>query len=210
MAHIILLGDSIFDNKSYVGFGGKDVIAHLREILPGNWQATLKAVDGSVIKGVSPQLQKTDQATHFVVSVGGNDAIMNADILEMPARSAAEVFDALAHRKSVFERQYSEMLRSVLSKNVPTAVCTIYYPNFPDERMQKLAVTALASFNDAIIRQAALNNLPLLDLRLVCNQASDYANPIEPSDAGGRKIAGKILELVTKHDFLNSKTTIYF
>jgi hypothetical protein len=210
MAHIVLLGDSIFDNKSYVDFGGKDVVTHLRDILPDGWQATLKAIDGSVIEGVSSQLHGTDGATYFIVSVGGNDAIMNADILEMPVNSAAQVFSELAKRTSVFERQYSEMLQRVSAKNVPTAVSTIYYPNFPDAIMQKLAVTALASFNDVIVRQAVLNKLPLLDLRLICSETTDYANPIEPSDPGGRKIAGKILELVTKHDFLNSKTTIYF
>jgi lysophospholipase L1-like esterase len=210
MAHIVLLGDSIFDNKSYVGYGGKDVVTHLRDILPDGWQATLKAIDGSVIEGVSRQLGGTNDATHFVISVGGNDAIMNADILEMRAGSAAEVFNELANRKSFFERQYSDMLQTVLSKNVSTAVCTIYYPNFPDALMQKLAITALASFNDVIIRQAILNKLPLLDLRLICNEASDYANPIEPSDTGGRKIARKILELVSNHDFSNSKTTVYF
>jgi hypothetical protein len=209
MAHIVLLGDSIFDNKSYVGYGGKDVVTHLREMLLNGWQATLKAIDGSVVEGVSRQLFETADATHFIVSVGGNDALLNAEILEMRANSAAEVFNELAKRQSVFERQYVEMLRNVLSKNVPTAVCTIYYPNFPDAVMQKLAVTALASFNDVIIRHAVLNKLPLLDLRLICNEASDYANPIEPSDTGGRKIAGKILELVTKHDFSNSKTTVY-
>lgn len=209
MEHIVLLGDSIFDNKSYVGFGGKDVVTHLRERLPDSWQATLKAIDGSVIEGISRQLNGTDKATHFVISVGGNDAIRNADVLEMRAGSAAEVFNELAQRKSVFERQYGEMLQNVLSKNIPTAVCTIYYPNFPDAMMQKLTVTALASFNDVIIRQAVLNRLPLLDLRLICNEASDYANPIEPSDTGGKKIAERILDLVTKHDFKHSGTTVY-
>ena len=209
MEHIVLLGDSIFDNKSYVGYGGKDVVTHLREILPAGWQATLRAIDGSVIEGVSRQLNGPENPTHLIISVGGNDAIMNADILEMRANSSAQVFGELAKRKSVFEHQYSEMLRQVLAKNVSTAVCTIYYPNFPDPSMQRLAVTALASFNDAIIRQAVLNGLPVLDLRLICNEASDYANPIEPSDTGGRKIAGKILEMVTKHDFSKKQTTIY-
>jgi hypothetical protein len=44
MAHIVLLGDSIFDNKSYVGASGIDVVTHLRETLPNDWQATLKAL----------------------------------------------------------------------------------------------------------------------------------------------------------------------
>jgi hypothetical protein len=32
----------------------------------------------------------------------------------------------------------------------------------------------------------------VIDLRLVCTEPSDYANPIEPSGAGGRKIAAAI------------------
>jgi hypothetical protein len=93
MPHIVLLGDSIFDNKSYVGTGGKDVVTHLREMLPGSgdWQATLNAVDGAVIEGVTQrQLQGvSSEATHLVISVGGNNAIGNVDVLEMRANSAA-------------------------------------------------------------------------------------------------------------------------
>lgn len=211
MTHIVLLGDSIFDNKSYVGTNGKDVVTHLRAALPKDWQATLNAVDGSVTEGVSRQFSSIPaDATHLIVSVGGNDALMNADLLEMRANSAAEVFTELAERAGVFEQRYVRMLEGVLSKKLFVAICTIYYPNFPDERMQKLAVAALAAFNDAIIRQAILNRLPLLDLRLICSEASDYANPIEPSDTGGKKIAAQIAELVECHDFSNPKTSIYF
>ena len=213
MAHIVLFGDSIFDNKSYVGAGGRDVVTHLRDVLPveeASWQATLKAIDGSVIQGVARQLQGVpEDATHLVISVGGNDAVMNSDVLQMRADSAAEVFAELATRTGFFELQYGEMLKLVLSKNLPTAVCTIYYPSFPDPQVQKLSVAALASFNDVIIRQAVLNNLPVLDLRLICNEASDYANPIEPSDSGGRKIARKIIELIGNHDFTSRKTQIF-
>src|SRR3712207_7657631 len=46
MPHVVLLGDSIFDNKSYVG-GGPDVIAQVRDDLPPGWKATLCAVDGA-------------------------------------------------------------------------------------------------------------------------------------------------------------------
>ena len=70
MSHIVLLGDSIFDNRAYVGVGGKDVVTHLREMLPNDWQATLNAVDGSIIENVSSQLLRIPKdATHLVVSV---------------------------------------------------------------------------------------------------------------------------------------------
>ena len=41
--HLVLLGDSIFDNGAYTG-AEPDVITHLRSILPGGWTATLCAV----------------------------------------------------------------------------------------------------------------------------------------------------------------------
>jgi lysophospholipase L1-like esterase len=210
MAHVVLLGDSIFDNKSYVGAGGKDVVAHLREAIPADWRATLKAVDGNVTENVSRQLSDLPEtATHLIISVGGNDALMNTDVLQMRADSAAQVLNELANRAERFEQDYSKMLRTVLAKNLPTALCTIYFPNFPDEQIQRIAVAALATFNDAIIRQAILNNLPLLDLRLICSEKADYANPIEPSDIGGRKIAQKIFELIEKHDFSKRRTQIF-
>lgn len=43
MEHIVLLGDSIFDNKVYVD-EAPDVVGHLRNILPRDWKATLCAV----------------------------------------------------------------------------------------------------------------------------------------------------------------------
>lgn len=210
MSHLVLLGDSIFDNRAYVGAGGKDVITHLREILPDDWQATLNAVDGSVIEGVRSQLSKLPKdATHLVVSVGGNNALMNADVLQMPANSAAEVLTEIADRGDIFESNYSQMLKQVLSLNLPTAICTVYYPNFPEPKIQKIAVAALSVFNDAIVRQAALNRLPILDLRLICSEKDDYANEIEPSDKGGRKIAAKILDLIENYDFYRRQTEIF-
>ncbi len=210
MAHVVLLGDSIFDNKVYVGKNGKDVITHLRELLPNEWQATLKAVDGSLIENVSEQLLVIpSDTTHFVVSVGGNNAIMNSDILQMKAGNSSEVLSEIADRRETFERHYVRMLQNLLSKNLPTAVCTIYFPNFPEAIFQRLAVTALSIFNDVIIRQAIINNLPIVDLRLICNEADDYANEIEPSDKGGKKIATKILELINRHEFSNGKTQVF-
>jgi hypothetical protein len=210
MKHIVLLGDSIFDNQSYVG-EGPDVVAQLRHQLSGEGKATLRAIDGSVIENVRQQtLGLPDDVTHLFVSVGGNNAILNADVLQMKASSGAEVFGRLADLADTFEFHYREMLQAVLSLNKPTALCTIYYPRIPEEFAQKIALAALAVFNDVIIRQAFLAGLPLIDLRLICNEESDYANEIEPSEAGGEKIARTILRLVSEHDFENRRTEVYF
>lgn len=47
-------------------------------------------------------------------------------------------------------------------------------------------------FNDRITRAAFSNGLALIDLRLICNEERDYANPIEPSVAGGEKMSAAI------------------
>lgn len=47
-------------------------------------------------------------------------------------------------------------------------------------------------FNDVIHRVALDHSVDTLDLRLVCTEKSDFANPIEPSGSGGRKIARAI------------------
>jgi len=209
MKHIVLLGDSIFDNKSYVN-GGKDTVANLREQMPDSWTATLLALDGSVASSVATQLQRVpDGATHLFLSVGGNDALAASGILQMPASGAADVFSELSSVSARFEVRYKSMLDAVRRLRRPTAICTIYYPNYPDELMQKIAVAALASFNDVIVRQASLAGLPLIDLRYVCNEDSDYANPIEPSEIGGLKIARTIIRVVKDHDFDKGLTEIY-
>lgn len=210
MNHIILLGDSIFDNAVYVK-GGPDVITHLRQQIPSGWQASLKAVDGSVVENVRKQtLALPVDSTHLFVSAGGNDAILNADVLQMRVPSSAVVFDRLADLASTFEYHYHEMLQAILKLNKSTTVCTIYYPRIPEAFAQKIAVAALATFNDVIIRQAFQAGVPLIDLRLVCNEDSDYANEMEPSEAGGKKIASVIARTIREHDFESGKTTAYF
>jgi hypothetical protein len=209
MKHIVLLGDSIFDNAAYVD-GGLDVVAHLRRLMPEGWKATLKAIDGSLVEGVHNQLRSVPTgATHLVVSAGGNDALHKADILAAKAGSAAEVINQLADISEEFQRRYHRMLQEALDLNLPAAVCTVYYPRFPDPVIQRLAVTALAVFNDAIMREAFMAGLPLLDLRLICDRDEDYANPIEPSEAGGRKIAAAIVRLVGEHRFERGRTEVF-
>jgi hypothetical protein len=46
MPHLVLLGDSIFDNGPYTS-GGPDVTSQLRKLLPSGWGVSLLAVDGS-------------------------------------------------------------------------------------------------------------------------------------------------------------------
>jgi hypothetical protein len=140
MGHIILLGDSIFDNGVYVP-GEPDVVKQLRAVLPSGWKATLLAVDGAVTRGVASQLTRIPaDATHLVVSVGGNDALGESHILSSPARLVGEAVMMLADAQERFARSYADMLEGVLGTELPTALCTIYDtpPSAPNQRIIRL------------------------------------------------------------------------
>jgi hypothetical protein len=107
MPHLVLLGDSIFDNAQHTG-GSPDVASQLRKLLPSGWGVSLLAVDGSTTL------------------------------------------------------------------------------NIPDQ-MRRLP----------ILRVAIERGIPVIDLRSICTDPTDYANPIEPSSIGGEKIARVIVALLT-------------
>jgi hypothetical protein len=194
--HIVLLGDSIFDNAAYVG-GAPDVVRQLRAALPDGWQATLLAVDGAVTDSVARQLAGLPgKATQLVVSVGGNDALGEAYLLQQSVRTVGEGVMRLADAQAQFARRYLAMVDSVVATGVPLALCTIYDANFPPPEGTVIKA-ALSLFNDVITRAAFSRGLPLIDLRLICGDPSDYANPIEPSERGGAKIAAAIASLAT-------------
>jgi len=207
---IVLIGDSIFDNASYVS-GALDVIAHVRNEIPRGWKATLCAVDGSMVSGIQDQIAKLPaDATHLVISAGGNDAINQAGILDVCDQSTAQTLNRMADISDEFEALYRGMIIDVLHLGLPTAVCTIYYPRFPDSFINRAACMALGLFNDVIIRSAFAAGVPLIDLRLVCEKDEDFANPIEPSDIGGKKIAAAICRLVSEHDFSKRRTEVFY
>ena len=209
MNHLVLIGDSIFDNASYVS-GGLDVIAHLKNEIPRGWKGTLSAVDGGMVSGIQVQISNLPaDATHLIISAGGNDAINQAGILDEIDPSTVQTLNRMADISDEFEALYRGMLIDVLHLGLPTAVCTIYYPRFPDPFINRAACLALGVFNDVIIRSAFAAGVPLIDLRLVCEKDEDFANPIEPSDIGGKKIAAAIYRLVSEHDFSKGRTEVF-
>jgi len=196
MGHVVLLGDSIFDNAAYVP-GEPDVVKQVRRRLPRDWRATLCAVDGAVTRDVGRQLARVPpDATHLVVSAGGNDALQRSGVMRQPARLVGEAVAQLAAEREGFARDYRAMLEAVVARGLPVALCTIYDARFPDPQEQRLVVTGLSLFNDVITREAFARRLPLVDLRLICAQPDDYANPIEPSAKGGEKIAAVTAQVV--------------
>jgi len=181
----------------------------VRAELPSGWQATLLAVDGNIAIDVVRHLEKLPvDASHLAISTGGNDALIASGILGQPAHSVSEVLHEMADIQAEFRREYREMLAAVLARRLPALVCTIY-DAIPG--LDRDVVAALTLFNDVILREAIAAGIPVLDLRLLCNEPTDYSplSPIEPSHLGGRKIAQALVRIVTTHDFSRGETVIY-
>jgi hypothetical protein len=190
--HVALLGDSVLDNIAYTS-GGPDVVTQLQKLLPTGWKASLLAVDGALLADLAEQLARLPaNATNVVVSIGGNDVLQHLDILRPSTKSSTDTLLSLGKRAQGFERGYKAAIGRVLRLGLPTTLCTIYNGNLSGQEGAAARV-ALMAFNDVILRTAFESQLPVIDLRLVCNEPADYANPIEPSSHGGEKIARAII-----------------
>jgi len=207
MKHVVLLGDSVFDNKLYVP-GENDVVAQLNALLDGGDHATLLAVDGSVTHEVRTQLRSIPpDCTHLVVSSGGNDALSGKGYIQS-ARTTLDLLRTLAVLKKEFVAVYGNLLAALQKTMRPTVVCTIYdsIPGLSEEDR-----AALSIYNDVIVLEATRSGVPVIDLRKLCDRPEDYStlSPIEPSSKGGQKIAAQIVQVLKKHDFKAKQSVIY-
>jgi hypothetical protein len=187
--HLALLGDSTLDNGAYTS-GGPAVIDHLSRLLPEEDRATLLALDGATTHGIENQLDRMpEEATDAVLSIGGNDAVMEIPVLEEPVGHVSEALTELSRATDRFEEAYRNCLKEVLQAGLPTTVCTIYNGGFEASGQQRVIDAALTMWNDVILQAALDHECPVIDLRRVCTSRDDYTQQIEPSEQGGRKIA---------------------
>jgi hypothetical protein len=206
--HLVLLGDSIFDNRAYVA-GGLAVIDQVKKTISADWKASLLAVDGNTSVQVPDQIKKLpSDCTHLVLSAGGNDAIGCLDLMGTPASNLMGALGSLSKMLAGFEQSYEALMSELLSLNRPLMVCTIY-DSVPG--LVEPLKLALALFNDVIIRNAVSSGVPILDLRVICTESGDYSteSPIEPSSQGGNKIATRMVSAMCSGSFSRNHCSIY-
>ncbi len=210
MKNIVLLGDSILDNRAYVA-GMKAVEDQLTEILPSGSQVTLLAIDGSVTTQVTAQLDRLpSDAAFIVVSSGGNDALRTKFQIFEPD-SGLEVMDVLqmlAQKAVQFRKDYSALMDSLQILKIPIVILTIY-DKIPG--LEETHRTALSVFNDIVIHEASKRGFAILDIRNVCTEKDDYSelSPIEPSAKGGMKIVEGISQVIEEHETIGPRSVVY-
>jgi hypothetical protein len=166
-------------------------------------------VDGHTSRDIPQQLQHMPKdVTHIVLSVGGNDALNTLQHLGVPAANVIGALVELSRLQSAFRHSYTSLLAELLALKKPLMVCTVYdaVPGLTDALK-----AALGMFNDVILREAIRFGVPVLDLRMICTEASDFSqkSPIEPSSQGGAKIAEKLVAAVLAYDLTAGGCSVY-
>ncbi|MBL4749747.1 MAG: hypothetical protein JKX71_04030 [Amylibacter sp.] len=128
--------------------------------------------------------------------MGGNDARQYTNLFES-IQSGENLTDLLAKPLTDFRTAYRAMLGTIKTTNLRVHVCTIYTAvPFTDPVWRQYAPLAIGQFNNVIIEEANTYTVPVLRLKKICVEESDFAeiSPIEPSSqGGGQKIVDYIL-----------------
>jgi hypothetical protein len=188
-ANIVLLGDSILDNRLYV-LSDKSVVNIIEERNQG--ETYCYARDDATISDVYNQLEfipKEINASIFL-SVGGNNILYHYENCKecFIDKNSDEFLDA------TFDI-YKDLVKSITIRcpNNKIYLLDIYYPT--DEKYQ-IYRNIVSKWNQ-MLHAFALNNnnvSGVLQISNVLTKDDDFVSNIEPSQQGGYKIAEKIIQ----------------
>ena len=195
---IYLLGDSVFDNAPYVKPGGS-----LIEIMKNQFdlEAELLAVDGNKIEHLPEQMRQIDKTnlehSHFFFSAGGNDILPVKNEFSHQVGSLGDGLSHIYDFQKDFAKKCEEYLQCVnflLEKGAKVGVFTIYEGSFNEVTVKRAVSAGVSIFNDVLYRtfyklNNSHKNFRMYELRELCHEKEDFANPIEPSAKGAEKIA---------------------
>jgi lysophospholipase L1-like esterase len=183
---IVLLGDSILKNNSYVS-NGKAVDDLLKE--RNNEKIYSFAENNSKIIDIYSQIDKipielNNESTYIFLSAGGNDILsfyldQQGDITDMNALNP--MFSA-----------YKKLVKSIQTRmdKATLFLLDIYYP---ENMTYKQFHPIITEWNKKIYDYADKNNHNVLKISDDLIQSTDFTMGIEPSSTGGEKIANLIL-----------------
>ena len=175
---IILVGDSILKNNSYVLEENS-----VEKLLSTKTDAHVYcfAVNDSIITDAQKQVNMLPQhlnepSTHIFLSIGGNDILKGIDPVS-----------------SIF-RQYMDLVDLIKERMDKTKIVLInlYYPT--DEKYEKY-YDSIKRWNELVGAYAEDNHLKVLDASTILFKEEDFTSEIEPSVIGGEKLANEISKI---------------
>ena len=196
--NVSLLGDSIIDNKVYVGEGELSVTEHLQHNSSSNF--TMIAVDGDTTEDVlENQLDNLKEpVSHIVLSIGGNDLLQNLHLLQDETSGMKFALEKSSELIGEIQENYTKILEHLSNYDAKVLLCTVYEGDLKSDVMlaqfDKAGQAMLKMHNDTVYYLASKFEVDVLELRNIFTNKEDYANPIEPSHIGGEKLAKAIIQ----------------
>jgi hypothetical protein len=191
--HVALLGDSVFDSRPYL-VGRLHMATRVQRALPG-CRATLGAVSGSRMADIPKQMSRLPRdVSHLVVSVGGNDLLDFGR--QLRSEGILGTIGLLPRALRRFQADIGALCAEISMWRLKSAICTVYQPAVGDPVVQQIASRALDAINDAIETETKRAGIAVMDLRAICREPIDFADPIHPSEHGADKIAARLAEWV--------------
>ena len=223
MSKVALLGDSIIDNKVYVGQDEFSVLEHLESV--SDLEFSKIALDGdTTVDVVDHQLEKLDKTSDYMVlSIGGNDLLEYLHLLVDPInkQTFSKNLEIMNEFIEPIKERYEKIVEHLSKNEGKLLLCTVYngdfdrgdgYETFEGDgefifgigdllKGKQVAATVIGSvFNDVVYSTGSKFGVKVLELREIFTESIDYANPIEPSHIGGGKLAECILEWIKSHE----------
>ena len=181
---VVLLGDSIFKNNSYVGEENS-----IEYLLKTRIDSLVLAKDNSLIKDVLSQYKNVpnkynEPNTYLFVSTGGNDLLngyhySNGDITNM--KKFNEIW-----------KQYEKTILQLKNKTDCTLVLSdLYYIKDQDYlKYHKI----IKKWNDVLYEFCDKNNILIYKISSFVKDKKHFVNSIEPSKIGSKLIVDNIIK----------------
>ena len=183
---IVLLGDSILKNNSYVS-NGKGIDELLEE--RNNGKIYSLAENHSKIVDIYSQIDKipsdlNNDSTVIFLSAGGNDILSFYVDQEEDATNDTALNPMFSAYKKLVESIQTKMDKAKI------VFLDIYYP---DNIKYKQFHPIISEWNKKIYEYADKNNYKVLKISNNLTETTDFTMGIEPSSTGGAKIVDLIL-----------------
>jgi len=202
--HLVLLGDALQNMDLGKGQAESTLVPRPRN----PWKLTVlqppEVLRQSRVRAIPAE------ATHIGICVDGGWAIETSGLLKGRARSIEDALDTLAAAADEFENTFSRLIAAAAEADVPTIVCTLVPARYTEPSRQRVGATALAIFNDRILRRTVAARLSIVELRLICDEDSDYASETLLSHAGVRKVANVARSALYDISRNPGRTRVYF
>ena len=202
--HLALLGDALQNIDLGEGTPENALVPQPRN----PWKLTILQPDEVLERG--PMRAVPRDATHIGIAVDGGWAIETSGLLTGSALSIRGALETLASAADEFDKVFARLIDSALETGLPTIVCTLVPSRHVEPVRQQVAATALAIFNDRILKRAFAARLSIVELRLVCDEDGDYATETLLSRTGVRKVANVARSALYEISQEPGRTRVYF